>query len=153
MYGLRVVDDDSVVTDDNIRQIVEGKKALKITDSPGIMATTFLATLTNSNLPSSTLKLTLFNLQKYIKEQEFCEEFVKQGGDKEMVKLIKRLEGNSLAVSRSSLSRSCSKLVGGVELTFFDLFSLLSTLSKPSKVSQLNPVETSAPSDRRSSPT
>ncbi|KAL7415875.1 hypothetical protein BDY24DRAFT_380361 [Mrakia frigida] len=140
MYGLRVVEDDSVVTDENIRRIVEEKKALKITDSSAIMATSFLTTLTNPELPSSTLKLTLFNLQRYIKEQEFCEEFVDQGGDREMVKLIKRLEGNSLAYALQAiqgLSAQSSRNLSTVGPAFVsDIIQVISSPVAPINISR-----------------
>ncbi len=52
-----------------------------------------------------TLKLALFNLQKYVKEEEFASDFLLRGGVKLVVGLLEKkdkgLTGNSLAVSIS----------------------------------------------------
>lgn len=49
------------------------------------------------------LKLALFNLQKYVKEEEFASEFLLRGGVRILVGLLEKTEGglagNSLAVS------------------------------------------------------
>lgn len=66
----------------------------------------------NSQIPEDTgtlpVKLALFNLQKYIKEDDFAVEFMLKGGVKFLVDLItdegpRILTGNSLAVSLTSV--------------------------------------------------
>jgi engulfment/cell motility protein 1 len=104
MFDLRVVEGDSPVTDDRLRGVVDEKRALKLAPSSKIVATGILASLVDPKTPASTLKLALFNLQRHLKEQAFCEDFVELGGDEEMVKLVAKLEGNSLAVGRISRS-------------------------------------------------
>lgn len=83
MYCLRSLDDDTLITDDALRGTVEAKTALRLTTSPAILSSTLLSTLVSDDTPPSTIKLTLFNLQRYVKETAFCDEFVNQGGDKE----------------------------------------------------------------------
>ena len=55
-----------------------------------------------------SLKLALFNLQKYIQEEDFAFEFLLRGGVKTLVRILERLDGaltgNSLAVSNQSVS-------------------------------------------------
>jgi len=57
----------------------------------------------HSNVMS--LKLALFNLQKYVKEEEFSVELMMRGGVSDLVDLVRReeagLSGNTLAVSRN----------------------------------------------------
>ena len=48
-----------------------------------------------------TLRLCLFNLQKYIKEEQFATEFLARDGLKELCDIIVSVGGNTLAVSRS----------------------------------------------------
>ena len=52
------------------------------------------------------LKLALFNLSKFIKEEEFAAEFMIRGGVKMLIELLERreggLSGNSLAVTYHS---------------------------------------------------
>lgn len=54
---------------------------------------------------ATPLKLALFNLQKYVKEEEFSVEFMMRGGTRTLIRLIERTEGglsgNSLAVSNN----------------------------------------------------
>ncbi len=58
------------------------------------------------------LKLALFNLQRYIGEDEFADEFVLRGGVKTIVRLVEKNEkgpaGNTLAVC--GLMPVCLKL-------------------------------------------
>jgi engulfment/cell motility protein 1 len=58
------------------------------------------------------LKLALFNLQRYIGEDEFADEFVLRGGVKTIVRLVEKnekgLAGNTLAVC--GLMPVCLKL-------------------------------------------
>jgi hypothetical protein len=66
-------------------------------------STTSLPSLPTHANATLSLKLALFNLQKYVKEEEFAVEFMLRGGTKNLVQLIQRSEGgltgNSLAVS------------------------------------------------------
>jgi hypothetical protein len=56
---------------------------------------------------SLSLKMALFNLQKFIKEGEFVVEFMLKGGLRLLIALLERtsggLTGNSLAVSNMGL--------------------------------------------------
>ena len=83
LYALRSVEDGVLITDESLRGTVEAKTALRLTTSPAVLSTTLLSTLVDPQTPPSTLKLTLFNLQRHVKEAAFCEEFVEQGGDQE----------------------------------------------------------------------
>jgi engulfment/cell motility protein 1 len=62
-----------------------------------------------------SLKMALFNLQKYIKEGDFVVEFMIKGGLKLLIGLLERraggLTGNSLAVSRRVYLASKPKLL------------------------------------------
>lgn len=55
------------------------------------------------------LKLALFNLQKYVREEEFSVEFMMRGGVSDLVDLLQReeagLSGNTLAVSLKDVAR------------------------------------------------
>ena len=68
--------------------------------SPSAMDSTVVLT-DQQALP---LKLALFNLSKYIKEEEFAVEFMGRGGTSTLVELLDNeqggISGNSLAVSQ-----------------------------------------------------
>lgn len=50
-----------------------------------------------------TLRLCLFNLQKYIKEEQFATEFLQRDGLHELCQVIVTASGNTLAVRHCSL--------------------------------------------------
>lgn len=62
----------------------------------------------NGGKAAIPLKLALFNLSKYVKEEEFAVEFMIRGGTKDLLRLIEHseggLSGNTLAVSQLSVS-------------------------------------------------
>ena len=74
--------------------------SLKVACSNGTNDTVALGDGGTTHIP---LKLALFNLQKYVKEEEFSVEFMIRGGMNDLVQLLQRTEnalsGNSLAVS------------------------------------------------------
>jgi hypothetical protein len=63
--------------------------------------------LLNTPTDSIPLKLALFNLSKYVNEEDFAVEFMLKGGVRTIMKLLEReeggLSGNSLAVSHTHL--------------------------------------------------
>ncbi|ORY33129.1 hypothetical protein BCR39DRAFT_521383 [Naematelia encephala] len=107
---------DVLVTQNNLPSKVSDHNVLKLVSSP---TTEALAVVTSLNAPGTLrtsqdsnavspdqpavlpLKLALFNLQKYIKEEDFAVEFMLRGGMKMLVKLLEQheggLSGNSLA--------------------------------------------------------
>ncbi|WWC63902.1 uncharacterized protein I303_106507 [Kwoniella dejecticola CBS 10117] len=107
---------DTLVTQNNLPSKVYNHDILKLVPSPATEALVVVTSLkasarrgsladSNLDLPTSAdgipLKLALFNLQKYIKEEDFAVEFMLKGGMKMLVRLLERneggLSGNSLA--------------------------------------------------------
>jgi len=79
--------------------------SLKVACTNGTSETVALGDGGTTPIP---LKLALFNLQKYVKEEEFAVEFMLRGGMSDLVLLLQRTEhtlaGNSLAVSFRKVS-------------------------------------------------
>jgi engulfment/cell motility protein 1 len=79
--------------------------SLKVSaQQPKLESTPALKTQTQTEGMGIPLKLALFNLQKYIKEEDFAVEFMMRGGMRMLVRMLERdgeggLAGNSLAVS------------------------------------------------------
>ncbi|KAK4688356.1 hypothetical protein P7C73_g1754, partial [Tremellales sp. Uapishka_1] len=107
---------DHLVTQSNLASKVYNHETLKLVNSPTTEALNVVNSLKavgshtridssvghgsdESNVPP--LKLALFTLQKYIKEEDFAVEFMLKGGMRMLVRLVERenngLSGNSLA--------------------------------------------------------
>nr|XP_031861447.1 uncharacterized protein CI109_003051 [Kwoniella shandongensis]KAA5528519.1 hypothetical protein CI109_003051 [Kwoniella shandongensis] len=107
---------DNLVTQNNLPSKVYNHDVLKLVPSPATEALVVVSSLKASaqrtslgdstvNIPATAetipLKLALFNLQKYIKEEDFAVEFMLKGGMRILVRFLERSEGgltgNSLA--------------------------------------------------------
>ncbi|WWC91077.1 uncharacterized protein L201_006018 [Kwoniella dendrophila CBS 6074] len=144
---------DTLVTQNNLPSKVYNHDVLKLVPSPATEALVVVTSLKTSaqkatsgdgtvNLPSSSdsipLKLALFNLQKYIKEEDFAVEFMLKGGMKLLVKFLERIEGgltgNSLAYALQGIRGILEFESGWGDLSdlFIDrILNLLITSSQP----------------------
>ncbi|KAG8686409.1 hypothetical protein FRC08_012518 [Ceratobasidium sp. 394] len=100
LFALRD-DQDELVTDDNLRRMIRDKANLKLVSSPVIEATEILDRIRGSDKES--LKHALFSLQKYIREHEFTQEFLKRDGLRELLNTIDTSTGNTLAYALTSM--------------------------------------------------
>ncbi|KAJ3052420.1 hypothetical protein HK097_006293 [Rhizophlyctis rosea] len=100
-YCLRIVETEELVTDDKLRRRIKDGDNLKLVSSPAIMVEEMLR-----NLPSEDdliVKRTIFMLQKYLKEEDFAEEFIAKGGLSILQDIIIMGMGNTLAYALTSL--------------------------------------------------
>ncbi|EUC59803.1 engulfment and cell motility-like protein [Rhizoctonia solani AG-3 Rhs1AP] len=100
LFALRD-DRDELVTDDNLRRMIRDKANLKLVSSPLIEATEILDRLHAADKES--IKHALFSLQKYIREHEFTQEFLKRDGLRELLGTIESSSGNTLAYALNSM--------------------------------------------------
>ncbi|KAK8844114.1 hypothetical protein IAR55_006908 [Kwoniella newhampshirensis] len=144
---------DNLVTQNNLPSKVYNHDVLKLAPSPATEALVVVFSLKASaqrsslgdstvNIPASAetipLKLALFNLQKYIKEEDFAVEFMLKGGMRILVRFLERKEGgltgNSLAYALQGV-RGILEFESGwgyLSDTFIDqILSLLITASHP----------------------
>lgn len=75
----------------------------RLVSSPAAEATEIVDKLAGTQ--DNSLRLTLFSLQKFIKEELFVQEFLKLGGLAELLAIIETSHGNTLAVCRLFLLR------------------------------------------------
>ncbi|WVF65412.1 hypothetical protein IAT40_000139 [Kwoniella sp. CBS 6097] len=144
---------DNLVTQNNLPSKVYNHDVLKLVPSPttealvvvhSLKASTQRTSLGDStvNVPASSdaipLKLALFNLQKYIKEEDFAVEFMLKGGMKMLVRFLERTEGglsgNSLAYALQGVRGILEFESGWGDLsdTFIDrLLHLVISASQP----------------------
>ncbi|KAH7335159.1 ELMO/CED-12 family-domain-containing protein [Rhizoctonia solani] len=100
LFALRD-DRDELVTDDNLRRMIRDKANLKLVNSPILEATEILDRLHAADKES--VKHALFSLQKYIREHEFTQEFLKRDGLRELLGTIENSTGNTLAYALTSM--------------------------------------------------
>jgi len=87
---------DELVTNDNLRKKIKGKVNLKLVDAPSREARETADKLSQRN--EKNIRLTLFSLQKFIREEQFAQEFLNHNGLQELVDIIYASNGNTLAV-------------------------------------------------------
>lgn len=100
LYALRD-EADELVTDDNLRRKIKGKVNLKLVSAPIIEAAEIVEKL--SMRDDKTLRLTLFSLQKFIREEQFANEFLQRDGLKELIDVIGVSHGNTLAYALNAM--------------------------------------------------
>ncbi|KAK6906154.1 hypothetical protein I203_100138 [Kwoniella mangroviensis CBS 8507] len=144
---------DNLVTQNNLPGKVYNHDVLKLVPSPATEALVVLTSLKSSirrislgdstvDVPSSAdaipLKLALFNLQKYIKEEDFAVEFMLKGGMRMLVKFLERSEGgltgNSLAYALQGIRGILEFESGWGDLsdTFIDrILNIVITATQP----------------------
>ena len=94
-------ENDELVTDENLRKKIRAKSPLRLVNAPKLEAIEVverLSTNDNENSAAAPLRMTLFNLAKYIKEEQFATEFLQRDGLAELVNIINISHGNMLAV-------------------------------------------------------
>ncbi|KAJ3020138.1 hypothetical protein HKX48_001244 [Thoreauomyces humboldtii] len=101
-YCLRVVETEELLTQERLRRKLADGDNLKLVPSPALMAADIVTNLAPED-EQSLLKRTIFLLQKYLKEDEFVDEFVALGGLEKLQDVIITAQGNTLAYALTSL--------------------------------------------------
>ncbi|KIJ20930.1 hypothetical protein PAXINDRAFT_160374 [Paxillus involutus ATCC 200175] len=100
-FTLRDRDTDELVTNENLRKKIKNKAHLKLVNASIIEASEIIQKL---NLRDErTLRLSLFSLQKFIKEEKFAQEFLNRDGLQELVDIIYTEHGNTLAYALTAM--------------------------------------------------
>ncbi|KAF8966320.1 ELMO/CED-12 family-domain-containing protein [Flammula alnicola] len=92
---------DELVTNDNLRKKIKNKSNLKLVNAPAREARETAEKLNNRS--DKNLKLILFSLQKYIREEAFAHEFLDHNGLNELVQVIFTATGNTLAYALTAM--------------------------------------------------
>ncbi|KAH7927302.1 hypothetical protein BV22DRAFT_1007169 [Leucogyrophana mollusca] len=101
-FALRDRDTDELVVDENLRKVIKNKTHLKLVNASNIEAAETVQKLRMRD--ERTLRLSLFSLQKFIKEDGFAQEFLNRGGLRELVDVIDSQHGhNALAYALTSM--------------------------------------------------
>ncbi|KAF9240704.1 ELMO/CED-12 family-domain-containing protein [Melanogaster broomeanus] len=100
-FALRDRDNDELVTNDNLRKKIKNKAHLKLVNASDIEAREIVQKL--SQRDEKTLRMSLFSLQKFIKEEKFAQEFLNRDGLQELVDIIYTEHGNTLAYALTAM--------------------------------------------------
>ncbi|KAL7421273.1 hypothetical protein Q5752_004158 [Cryptotrichosporon argae] len=151
-------EEDNLVTQATLPAKVASKEILKLVPSPVSEALAVVASLQSAmhgHLSTDSPqrgqdgtdvippKLALFNLQKFIKEEDFAIEFMLKGGPKMLVRLIERdeggLSGNSLAYALQGIRGIMEFEHGWSDFTDDFIDRIILVLASPSAPNILRP--------------
>eukprot|EP00834_Sanchytrium_tribonematis_P000994 NODE_21_length_42443_cov_0.822808.p5 type:complete len:737 gc:universal NODE_21_length_42443_cov_0.822808:29075-26865(-) len=100
-YSLRC-EDDSLMTEEYLKKKLEVNATLKLTASPAIESKEAIEKLKSSDV--AAIKLTMFALQKRLRERDYVNEFVAKEGFLAVKKVILEASGNTLAYALVALN-------------------------------------------------
>ncbi|KAI0923725.1 hypothetical protein AcV5_009196 [Taiwanofungus camphoratus] len=99
MYALRD-ETDELVTNDNLRKKIKAKANLKLVNAPAIEAAELVEKLA---MRDARLGLALTSLRKFIREEQFANEFLQRDGLHELIQVINTAHGNILAYALTAM--------------------------------------------------
>ncbi|KAF9482537.1 hypothetical protein BDN70DRAFT_874883 [Pholiota conissans] len=120
---------DELVTNDNLRKKIKNRSNLKLVNAPAREARETaqkLNTRTDRNI-----KLTLFSLQKFIREEAFAREFLDHDGLHELVDVISTSSGNTLAYALTAMQNLMELDYGWASLTDEFILTVVHILASP----------------------
>ncbi|KAG6886236.1 hypothetical protein C0993_010798 [Termitomyces sp. T159_Od127] len=137
---------DELVTNDNLRKKIRGKVNLKyvpsslqsrrviirperLVNAPSREAREIAMKLSQGN--ERNLKLTLFTLQKFIREEQFAQEFIDHNGLQELVSVIYESNGNTLAYALTAMQNLMELDYGWATLDDDFILKIVQILSSP----------------------
>ncbi|PCH36212.1 hypothetical protein WOLCODRAFT_140255 [Wolfiporia cocos MD-104 SS10] len=99
MFALRD-ENDELVTNDNLRKKIKDKAHLKLVNAPAIEAAEIVEKLA---MKDPKMGLALTSLRKYIREEQFADQFLHRDGLYELISVISTSHGNVLAYALTAM--------------------------------------------------
>ncbi|KAJ3823203.1 ELMO/CED-12 family-domain-containing protein [Lentinula raphanica] len=127
-YALRDVNHE-LVTNDNLRKKIKAKLDLRLVNAPHKEGREIAEKLQSRDL--RTMRLTLYTLQRYIRENEFALEFINHNGVAELVDIIFTTQGNTLAVALTAMQNLMELDYGWASLDEAFILRVVQVLSSP----------------------
>lgn len=121
---------DELVTNDNLRRMIKTRANLKLVNAPSREAKETAEKLRLRGDPT-TLKMTLFTLQKYIREDQFAQEFINLSGLADLIDVIYGAHGNTLAYALTAMQNLMELDYGWSTLDDDFIFQVVQILSSP----------------------
>ncbi|KAG8220969.1 ELMO/CED-12 family-domain-containing protein [Butyriboletus roseoflavus] len=128
-FALRDRDTDELVINDNLRKKIKNKVHLRLVNAPHIEAAEIVQKLTYRD--EKTLRLSLFSLQKFIKEETFAQEFINRDGLQALVHVIYTEHGNTLAYALTAVQNLMDLDYGWSTLNDEFIFKIVQILASP----------------------
>lgn len=128
-FALRDRDTEELLTNENLRKKIKNKAHLKLVNSSSIEAANIVQKL--SLRDEKTLRLSLFSLQKFIREEKFAQEFLNRDGLRELVDVINTAHGNTLAYALTAMQNLMDLDYGWSTLDDTFIFKIVQILSSP----------------------
>lgn len=117
-----------LVTNDNLRRKIRGRFALKLVKSPSHEATDTVEKLHNRD---GDMRLTLFSLQRFIREEQFAQEFLRYEGLQLLVGNVYSATGNVLAYALTAMQNLMDFDYGWGSLNEDFIFRVVQILASP----------------------
>ncbi|KAF7294500.1 ELMO domain-containing protein [Mycena kentingensis (nom. inval.)] len=121
---------DELVTNDNLRKKIRAKVNLKLVNAPSREAMETAEKLRLRD-DANTLKMTLFTLQKYIREEQFAQSFINCAGLSDLIDVIFGAHGNTLAYALTAMQNLMELEYGWASLDDAFIFQVVQILSSP----------------------
>ncbi|KAJ7247642.1 ELMO/CED-12 family-domain-containing protein [Mycena haematopus] len=121
---------DELVTNDNLRRKIKAKVNLKLVNAPSREARETAEKLKLRD-DATTLKMTLFTLQKYIREEQFAQAFINCSGLADLIDVIFGAHGNTLAYALTAMQNLMELDYGWATLDDAFIFQIVQILSSP----------------------
>ncbi|CAK5267685.1 unnamed protein product [Mycena citricolor] len=122
---------DELVTNDNLRKKIKAKVNLKLVDAPAREAREVADKL---KLREDALKMTLFTLQKYIREEQFAQSFINCSGLSDLIDVIFSAHGNTLAYALTAMQNLMELDYGWATLDDAFILQIVQILSSPTSL-------------------
>ncbi|KAJ4469589.1 ELMO/CED-12 family-domain-containing protein [Lentinula aciculospora] len=118
-----------LVTNDNLRKKIKAKLDLKLVNAPNKEGREIAERLQARD--QKTMRLTLYTLQRYIRENEFASEFINYDGVAQLVDIIFTSQGNTLAYALTAMQNLMELDYGWASLDEAFIFRVVQVLSSP----------------------
>lgn len=125
--ALRDRDTEELITSENLRKKIKNKVHLKLVNSSAIEAAAIIEKLGRRD--EKSLRMSLFSLQKFIKEEKFAQEFLDRDGLRELVDVIDTTHGNTLAYALTAMQNLMDLDYGWSTLDDSFIFKVVQILS------------------------
>ncbi|KAN0121039.1 ELMO/CED-12 family domain containing protein [Russula decolorans] len=122
-------DDDELVTNENLRKMIRSKAKLKLVNSAAVEAQEIYDKLLLRE--EKSYRLALFSLQRYLREEEFANEFLKRDGVRVLVDVITSSHGNTLAYALTAMKNLMDLEYGWATLDSSFIFRVVQIIAAP----------------------
>ncbi|KAI0299316.1 ELMO/CED-12 family-domain-containing protein [Russula brevipes] len=122
-------DDDELVTNENLKRMIKSKAKLKLVNSAAVEAQEIYDKLLLRE--EKSFRLALFSLQRYLREEDFANEFLKRDGVRVLVDVITTSLGNTLAYALTAMKNLMDLEYGWATLDSSFIFKVVQIIAAP----------------------